>query len=201
MSTLLTRAAEAAFLNHPGFHWRRFHRWTPKLVAAFRKVESEAFREELRYSRMEMRSRSHETGFEGLTVWHHHQPIAVVIIRSGMVPKSLYLDTLAVVETGGGIGGRLLRSILEEAEIDGYGQVDLDTEQVSERGIPLVDWYRRHGFRVVETDKSSGNVSMRRILPKAVEPDDDSGDMVHENRSVSAFSPRRSTTMPIHRAQ
>ncbi len=129
----------------------------------FRRVEKTAFRAELRYTRKELRERSLKPSFETLIVFTGHRPSAVMLVYQGGGEKVLYLDTLAVRNPGKGTGGRLLRAFLEEARSDGYRGIELDTENINDQGIRLVDWYCRFGFTVLK-EEADGNVSMECIL-------------------------------------
>ena len=129
----------------------------------FRRVEKTAFRAELRYTRKELRERSLKPGFETLIFFAGHRPSAVMLVYQGGGEKVLYLDTLAVRNPGKGTGGGLLRAFLEEARSEGYRGIELDTENINDQGIRLVDWYRRFGFTVLK-EEADGNVSMECIL-------------------------------------
>jgi hypothetical protein len=165
--TLLDRVAESALGPAEAFQYRCFTRWTLPLLTAWRRVEAAAFRRELRYSRRELRERVRFEGFQGLVIFEQRRAAAVMLVYQGSGPEVLYFDTLAVRKSGTGLGGRLMKGLLDEAGKAGFLRVELDTEMVNEKGLELVSLYRsRHGFEVVSADEESGNISMACDLRK-----------------------------------
>jgi GNAT superfamily N-acetyltransferase len=159
---LLSEVAESVLSMGGNLTFHHFSHWSPGITSAFRRVESRAFRRELRYQRREMRERGREPGFEGLIIYDSGKAAAVMLVRQGSSSECLYLDTLAVGNPGRKLGTRLLRALLDEAEATGYRQVELDTELASDHEHDLVLFYERFGFKVLSVDESIGNVSMVR---------------------------------------
>ena len=159
---LALAAAEAASVL-PDLRLVVFERWDDGLAAAFHRLESSSFRRELRYDRAELEERAARPGFEGLLAFGGREPEAGAVAYEWMRPGVLYLDVLAVRLPGRGLGSKLMEAVVRGARKAGYGALRLDTETVSERGQPLVDWYRRFGFLTAdpeEDDGPEGNVPM-----------------------------------------
>ena len=77
--------------------------------------------------------------------------------------KSFYLDTFAVRPRGVGIGNVVMEFLIRWAQTKQYHAIVLDTEIRDEKGIPLKQFYEKHGF---ETASSSdkGDLIMKRML-------------------------------------
>jgi GNAT superfamily N-acetyltransferase len=104
-------------------------------------------------------------GDAGLVAWENG-PIGAAWYRlfKASAPGFGFVDeqtpelTIAVVPSrrGGGLGGELMRALLDHARDDGYHAVSLSAEQ------GMTKLYERHGFRPVE--EKNGTVTMKADL-------------------------------------
>ena len=75
-----------------------------------------------------------------------------------------YLDTIAVRQKGRGIGKIILRVLFEWARKMGYKRIQLDTEEENETGIRLSYFYQQLGFKVINFEEETGNITMSLTL-------------------------------------
>jgi GNAT superfamily N-acetyltransferase len=73
------------------------------------------------------------------------------------------LDTFAVKQRGKGIGNIIVDFMVRWAKTKHYKSVTLDTELKDEKGVPLKQFYEKHGFTVVASFKN-GDLLMKRML-------------------------------------
>lgn len=140
-----------------------FCEWTQSLQQMLTEIEILAFPLELRYEFCEMQERSLKSGFEGVILKKDACPLALILIYEVHYLGStyIYLDTLAVRIAGTGIGSILLQLLLDRVVVRDYAGVMLDTESASNKAnLSLVDYYQRFGFKIIEKDFHSGNVTM-----------------------------------------
>ena len=77
--------------------------------------------------------------------------------------KVFYLDTIAVSTQGKGIGKLILEMIILWAKTHEFQSLLVNTEYENEKGLPLVHFYQRHGFKVIDTEPS-GNITLKLSL-------------------------------------
>jgi len=77
--------------------------------------------------------------------------------------KSFYLDTFAVKPRGRGIGNVVLEFLVRWAKTRKYHAIVLDTEELDEKGIPLQQFYAKHGFKTVSVS-GKGDLIMKLVL-------------------------------------
>ena len=53
----------------------------------------------------------------------------------------------------------MIKYLIEWAKDSGYSSIFLDTEEVTEIGIPLVKFYKKSGF-VIQNIEDDGNITM-----------------------------------------
>ena len=107
-------------------------------------------------------------GDAGLVAWENG-PIGAAWYRlfKASAPGFGFVDeqtpelTIAVVPSrrGGGLGGDLMRALLDHARLAGYPAISLSAEQ------GMTKLYERHGFQAVE--EKDGTVTMKRDLSAA----------------------------------
>lgn len=133
--------------------------------AWFHSIEDVGFRRELQYS------------FEELTKILENPELVFWFITSDGEPqillfgysipdeprKSFYLDTFAVKPRGKGIGNIVIEFLIRWAQIKRYHSIVLDTEYKDEKGIPLQQFYAKHGFETASTSER-GDIKMKRLL-------------------------------------
>lgn len=148
------------------------------VVSAIRKIESSAFREELRYTKEEILDKSLNQGFISILIYDLNKPIAFLFGYSEQSnPSTFYLDTVATLIEGRGLGSCLINLILLHCYESGYALITLRTEEQDEKGRKLRLFYEKFGFRVYpcdpregiaminEIDKLDTNLLVDRILP------------------------------------
>jgi len=134
------------------------HRW-------FHELETESFRESLRYSKRELKERLDQENVLFLFLVANDTPEVVILgyqVRREN-GKIFYLDTFAVRSKGKGIGRIVLDHIIEWAKDTGYNTIELDTEAENEVGIPLQKFYENAGF-MVQRIEDDGNITMSLTL-------------------------------------
>ena len=123
---------------------------THEILTWFHEIENIAFREELRYSDAEIRDRWNNENKLFLFLVDETGPLAVHI---GYVLEhdsdTYYIDTLATKIEGKGIGSIMMKYIKEYAKEEGYTELELNTEEINERGGTLQRFYEKHGFQTV----------------------------------------------------
>ena len=136
---------------------RETYRW-------FRDIEKAAFRTELRYTPDELEERTKKDDLMFFFIFVDSSPFALVLgYRAEDFTDSFYLDTIAVRVTGEGIGRMIMWSLSHWAKTVGYKNIVLDTEELTERGIPLKRFYEKMGFKLLERS-DDGNLRMIRKL-------------------------------------
>ena len=133
-------------------------------IRNIQRIESEAFREELRYDVEELVSRSREKDFLLFLLLCGDQPIAFLHGYNDPTEESaFFLDTVATVLEGRGVGSILVALTLLYSFEAGYRAITLRTEEQDEKGRRLVRFYENLGFEVFPCDPAEG-VAMRRRL-------------------------------------
>ena len=139
--------------------------WNEQYFSWFHIIEEEDFRRELRYS-FEKIAKTLEN--QDLVFWFVTMEGEPQIFLLGYsIPhepvKSFYLDTLAVRRRGEGIGHIVMDFLIRWARTKQYQTIILDTELTDEKGIPLQQFYAKHGFKIIARSET-GNVTMKCVL-------------------------------------
>lgn len=134
---------------------------THEILTWFHEIENSAFREELRYSDNEIKERWNKENKRFIFLVDETGPLAVHI-GYDLEPDSdtYYIDTLATKVEGKGIGSIIMKYIKEYAMEEGYTELELNTEEINERGGTLQRFYEKHGFQIVYT-YPDGNIVMK----------------------------------------
>lgn len=139
-----------------------------ELFDTIQQIEREKFRPELRYSIEELEARRRESG---LVLFFVIRDGRVVAFLYGYTESSdtskFYLDTMATLIEGKGVGSILVSLMLLYCYDMGYGSVELYTEEEDEKGRRLADFYENLGFKKFSDDPSEG-VGMRNSLEPKV---------------------------------
>jgi ribosomal protein S18 acetylase RimI-like enzyme len=124
-------------------------------------IEAQSFRESLRYDIRELEKRFKAKNVLLLFIVVNHEPEGVILGYKDYSEERniFYLDTIAVKTRGMGIGRIMVRHLIEWAKACGYTAIVLDTEEVTEIGIPLVQFYKKLGF-VIQNIEDDGNITM-----------------------------------------
>lgn len=133
----------------------------------FHKLEEWGFRRELQYTyeQLENNLEKPETILWFLTVNDEPQIVLYGYPIEQKNKKNFYLDTFAVQPRGKGIGNIVIEFIIQWAKTKKYSSIILDTELKDEKGIPLKQFYEKHGFEIVSSSEK-GDLIMKRNLAK-----------------------------------
>ncbi len=139
--------------------------WNTRWFSWFRIIEKEDFRRELRYSFDEI---TKILGNPDLVFWFVTNDDDPQILFLGYsLPsepvKSFYFDTLAVRRRGKGIGHIVIDFLIRWVRTKQYDAIILDTESSDEKGIPLQQFYEKHGFTIISKSET-GDITMKRFL-------------------------------------
>ncbi|MGQ9679881.1 MAG: hypothetical protein ACUVV4_03840 [Candidatus Bathyarchaeia archaeon] len=133
-------------------------------LSAIRKIESSAFREELRYTREEILDKSLNDGFVLILIYDVSKPLAFLFGYSDPSSSStFYLDTVATIMERKGLGSCLVNLILLHCYESGYTFITLRTEEQDEKGRRLRLFYEKFGFRVCPCDPREGIAMIHEI--------------------------------------
>jgi ribosomal protein S18 acetylase RimI-like enzyme len=131
----------------------------------FHKIEDKGFRRELQYSFEELTKTLENPELVFWFITEDGEP--QILLFGYSIPdepqKSFYLDTFAVKTRGKGIGNIVIEFLIRWAQRKKYRSIVLDTEYKDEKGIPLQQFYAKHGFETVSTSKR-GALIMQHLL-------------------------------------
>jgi len=132
------------------------------LKAVIEAIDHEKFRQELRYSRDELDSRSERKGFLCIIASLDGRAIAFDYGYDDEKEGAFYSDNTATLIEGKGVGTTLFVLEIIHSYECGYRYTKLSTEEVDEKGRPLRRIWGRLGFETVSSDPLKG-VEMRLI--------------------------------------
>ena len=127
------------------------------LIETILKVDAYKFRQELRYRREEIIEHSGNPGFILITAEPNGQPLGIVY-GYDEPDGGFFLDTLASMVEGRGIGHTLATLITIHAENTAHNHVTLYTEEEDEQGRKLRLFYQKMGFVYLCTEADKGDV-------------------------------------------
>ena len=137
-----------------------------ELFESIEGIDHEKFRTELQYSLEELRERNNKRGFVLFKVDCGGCPVAFLFGYNDPVDQSsFYLDTVATVIEGKGIGSTLVALALIYCYDVGYGKVELYTEEEDDKGRRLKQFYENLGFRHVSYDPKNGIGMLNELNP------------------------------------
>lgn len=132
----------------------RYYRW-------FANIESQAFREELRYSQVEFEEVFNHANTVLIFVLSQDQPQAVMLGHDcDEQEKCFYLNVIAVLPRGRGIGTFLITWLILTLSKLKYRWLCVDTEEKNEEGQLLKSYYENLGFETIRVDPD-GNISLK----------------------------------------
>ena len=121
-------------------------------------IDRKKFREELRYTPLEIEQRMMKPGFLCLLVYLDDKPIAFEYGYD--VSEGVYFsDSQATLIEGKGVGTTQFALEILYLYKNGYKQITLSTEELDEQGRTLRSFWERMGFSVTKRDPD-GNVDM-----------------------------------------
>jgi len=128
-------------------------------------MEEAGFRRELQYSFEELTKNleNPELVFWFITADGEPQILLLGYSIPDKEAKSFYLDTFAVKRRGEGIGNIVIEFLIRWAQTKQFQAIVLDTELRDEKGIPLQQFYAKHGFETASISEK-GDVIMKRRL-------------------------------------
>jgi ribosomal protein S18 acetylase RimI-like enzyme len=131
----------------------------------FHGMEEAGFRRELQYSFEEFTKSLENPELVFWFIIADGEPQILVLGYSILdeQKKSFYLDTFAVKNRRKGIGNIVMEFLIRWAQTKRYHSIVLDTEYIDEKGIPLQQFYAKHGFETVSTSER-GDIIMKRRL-------------------------------------
>ena len=132
-------------------------------IQAIQRIESTAFRPELRYTTDELIERGLRKDFFLLLVHTRDRPVAFMYGYRDPVDLSFYLDTVATSIEGRGVGSTLIGLTLLHCLEAGFEDVTLRTEERDEKGRTLRRFYEKLGFGVYPHDPKEGIAMRKRI--------------------------------------
>ncbi len=137
-----------------------------KLIDEIIKIESNMFRDELRYSLWELMTRSEKPGFVLIMVRQDSEPLAFFFgYEDPELPGGYYGDTLASIVEGKGVGSSLFALVHIYCYENGYNHFTCHTEEVDEKGRKLRDWYIAMGMDYISTTSEYGDLMRVRLTP------------------------------------
>ena len=132
------------------------------LIQTILRVDAYKFRQELRYRREEIIEHSGNPGFVLITAEVNGQPLGIVY-GYDEPDGGFFLDTLASMIEGRGIGHTLATLITIYAEETAHSHVTLYTEEEDEQGRKLRRFYQKMGFVYLGTEAEKGDVMVLQI--------------------------------------
>ncbi len=137
------------------------------LINVVEGIDHEKFRQELWYDPEEIRRRSDERGFVLFLVVCGGRPVAFLYGYEDAERSGFFLDEVATLVEGRGVGTILVSLLLMYCYDVGYGSVRLYTEEDDERGRHLRRFYENIGFQRIGSTPEEG-VEMRLKLEAAM---------------------------------
>ncbi len=140
--------------------------WSEQYLTWYREIEQSSFRPSLTYSEEEIMERLAEEDVLMMFITVDGVPSGQVLgyTLHGVLTEIFYLDTIAVKQRGRGIGRIIMTALIRWAKKMGYRIIQLDTEFENEVGFHLSSFYEHIGFRVVDSDEETGNITMQLFL-------------------------------------
>jgi GNAT superfamily N-acetyltransferase len=138
-----------------------------ELTQAVERIDHEKFRADLQYTMEDLLERIGNGGFVLFILTCDGEPTAFLYgyTDEGNIFR-FFLDSVATLIEGKGIGSMLVTLALVYCHDVGYRSVELYTEEVDERGRHLVKFYEDLGFDVADRDPDKG-VIMRSDLDES----------------------------------
>jgi GNAT superfamily N-acetyltransferase len=132
------------------------------LTQTILQVDAYKFRQELQYRREEVLEHANNPGFILITAECDGQPLGIVY-GYDEPDNGFFLDTLASMVEGKGIGHTLTTLIILHAQNHGYKHVTLYTEEQDEKGRLLRRFYQKMGFAYLGTEADKGDVMVLQL--------------------------------------
>lgn len=141
------------------------HALNETLTETILKVDAYKFRKELQYRREEILEHANNPGFILITAECDSQPLGIVY-GYDEPDGGFFLDTLASMVEGKGIGHTLATLIILHAHNHSYNHVTLYTEEQDEMGRQLRRFYQKMGFTYLGTEEEKGDIMLLQLTPE-----------------------------------
>jgi ribosomal protein S18 acetylase RimI-like enzyme len=141
------------------------HALNEALIQTILQVDAYKFRKELQYRQEEVLEHANNPGFILITAECDGQPLGIVY-GYDEPDSGFFLDTLASMVEGKGIGHTLATLIIIHAQNHGYKHVTLYTEEQDEMGRLLRRFYQKMGFAYLGTEADKGDVMKLPLTPQ-----------------------------------
>jgi len=137
-----------------------------ELARAVERIDHERFRPDLQYTLEDLRDRGGKGGFALFVLTCGGEPTAFLYgYTDEQDGAKFFIDSVATLIEGKGIGSILVTLALVYCYDTGYGSAGLYTEEVDEGGRHLVKFYEDLGFHVVGEDPDRGVVMSSELEP------------------------------------
>jgi GNAT superfamily N-acetyltransferase len=131
-------------------------------------IDNQKFREELRYEHEDILEHGRLKGFMLIIAECEDQPIGMTYGYDELQSKGYFLDTLASMIEGKGIGRILATLLLIHCQNKGYKHVTLYTEERDEKGRQLRRFYEKMGFTYIGTEEGKGDIMQIQLTDEKV---------------------------------
>jgi len=140
-----------------------------RMMAKLEAIDQEKFRQELWYTHDEVAEKARKKDFMCITLSVEGNPAAFIFgYDYDGDPTAYFLDELATLIEGKGLGKILITlALIYCYELD-YGSVILYTEETDQIGRHLREFYEHVGFKYVTTDPALGVVMRYDLEEKAL---------------------------------
>lgn len=138
------------------------------LIKIIKKIDFEKFRSELQYTIEELSERSEKLGFILFMLTCDNVPTAFVYGYNDKEKSTFFIDTLATIVEGKGIGSILITLALVYAIDTGYNKATLYTEEIDEKGRKLVAFYQDLGFTSIYKTPDDGVLMIQWLDPSNI---------------------------------
>ena len=135
------------------------------LIETILQVDAYKFRQELQYRRDEVIEHSLSPGFILITAECGTEPLGIVY-GYDEPDGGFFLDTLASMVEGRGIGHMLATLVIIHAENTGHKHITLYTEEQDEKGRLLRRFYQKMGFTYLGTEPDKGDIMTMQLAPE-----------------------------------
>jgi GNAT superfamily N-acetyltransferase len=137
--------------------------WSQKYLSWYREIEQSSFRASLTYSEEEILERLEMNDVLMMFLLVNGRPEGLLLgyTLDGLSVETFYLDTIAIRQTGKGIGRIIMSVLIKWARKMRYQRMQLDTELEDEKGLKLTQFYERFGFTIIDSDEETDNITMQ----------------------------------------
>jgi len=136
------------------------------LIQTILQIDAQKFRQELQYRHEEVLEHSNIEGFKLIYAECDGQPLGIAYGYNESETGGFFLDTLASMVEGKGIGHTLATLLIIHAQHMKHTHVTLYTEEQDEKCRQLRRFYEKMGFVYLGTEPRKGDVMKLQITPE-----------------------------------